>query len=131
MKKVAGKLRLTMAQYRELAAFAQFGSDLDDATKQALDLGSRTSEVLKQGQYQPMSVPHQVAIIYAVTNGYLNDIPVDQVKDFETKFHQFIDTQGKYLLEEIGAGNWGDDTEEIIKKAIKEFKQGYAGINRS
>jgi F-type H+-transporting ATPase subunit alpha len=131
MKKVAGKLRLTMAQYRELAAFAQFGSDLDDATKQALDLGSRTSEVLKQGQYQPMSVPHQVAIIYAVTNGYLNDIPVEQVKDFETKFHQFIDTQGKYLLEEIGAGNWGDNTEETIKKAIKEFKQGYAGTNRS
>ncbi|GAC1412685.1 MAG: F0F1 ATP synthase subunit alpha [Candidatus Doudnabacteria bacterium] len=125
MKKVAGKLRLTMAQYRELAAFAQFGSDLDDATKKSLDLGSRTSEVLKQGQYQPMSVAHQVAIIYAVTNGYLNDVPVEKVKDFETKFHQFIETQGKYILNEIGEGNWGDNTEEAIKKGITEFKQGY------
>jgi F-type H+-transporting ATPase subunit alpha len=125
MKKVAGKLRLTMAQYRELAAFAQFGSDLDEATKQSLDLGSRTAEVLKQGQYQPMSVAHQVAIIYAVTNGHLNDIPVEQVKDFEEKFHQFIETQGTYVLDEIGEGNWSDNTEEVLKKAITEFKQGY------
>lgn len=125
MKKVAGQLRLTMAQYRELAAFAQFGSDLDEATKKALDLGVRTAEVLKQGQYQPMSVAHQVAIIYAVTNGYLNDVPVEKVKDFENKFHQFIETQGKYLLKEIGDGNWSDTTPDVLKKAIEEFKQGY------
>ncbi len=126
MKKVAGKLRLTLAQYRELAAFAQFGSDLDEATKKLLDLGSRTTEVLKQGQYQPMTVAHQVAIIYAVTNGYLNDIPVDKVKEFENKYHQYLDTQAKYVLEAIGdKGNWPDDAEDILKRSITEFRQGY------
>lgn len=125
MKKVAGKLRLTMAQYRELAAFAQFGSDLDESTKKQLDLGSRTAEVLKQGQYRPMSVANQVAIIYAVTNGHLADIPVEKVADFEEKFHHFLSTQGKYVLDEILSGNWTEQTEEIIVKGIKEFKEGY------
>ena len=125
MKKVAGKLRLTMAQYRELAAFAQFGSDLDESTKKQLDLGSRTAEVLKQGQYRPMSVANQVAIIYAVTNGHLADIPVEKVADFEEKFHHFLSTQGKYVLDEILSGNWAERTEETIVKGIKEFKEGY------
>ena len=125
MKKVAGKLRLTMAQYRELAAFAQFGSDLDESTKKQLDLGSRTAEVLKQGQYRPMSVANQVAIIYAVTNGHLADIPVEKVADFEEKFHHFLSTQGKYVLDEILSGNWTEQTEETIVKGIKEFKEGY------
>ena len=125
MKKVAGKLRLTMAQYRELAAFAQFGSDLDESTKKQLDLGSRTAEVLKQGQYRPMSVANQVAIIYAVTNGHLADIPVEKVADFEEKFHHFLATQGKYVLDEILSGNWTEQTEETIVKGIKEFKEGY------
>ncbi len=125
MKKVAGKLRLTMAQYRELAAFAQFGSDLDESTKKQLDLGSRTAEVLKQGQYRPMSVANQVAIIYAVTNGHLADIAVEKVADFEEKFHHFLSTQGKYVLDEILSGNWTEQTEETIVKGIKEFKEGY------
>ncbi len=125
MKKVAGKLRLTMAQYRELAAFAQFGSDLDESTKKQLDLGSRTAEVLKQGQYRPMSVANQVAIIYAVTNGHLADIPVEKVAEFEEKFHHFLSTQGKYVLDEILSGNWTEQTEETIVKGIKEFKEGY------
>lgn len=125
MKKVAGKLRLTMAQYRELAAFAQFGSDLDESTKKQLDLGSRTAEVLKQGQYRPMSVANQVAIIYAVTNGHLADIAVEKVADFEEKFHHFLSTQGKYVLDEILSGNWTEQTEEVIVKGIKEFKEGY------
>jgi F-type H+-transporting ATPase subunit alpha len=116
MKKVAGKLRLTMAQYRELAAFAQFGSDLDETTKTQLELGSKTAEVLKQGQYQPQSVAQQVAIIYAVTNGHLADVPVEKVKDFEDKFHKFIETQGRYLLDEIKDGNWGDKTEDVLKE---------------
>ena len=125
MKKVAGKLRLTMAQYRELAAFAQFGSDLDESTKKQLDLGSRTTEVLKQGQYKPMPVANQVAIIYAVTNGYLSDIPVNKVADFEEKFHNFLNTQGKYVLDEVLSGNWTEKTEEALVKGIKEFKEGY------
>lgn len=126
MKKIAGMLRLTMAQYRELAAFAQFGSDLDEATKKQLSLGQRTAEVLKQGQYMPMSVAHQVAIIYAVTNGFLDDIPVEKVADFEAKFHQFIDTQGKDYLKAVAEGsNWDDSTIETLKKTINEFKQTY------
>ena len=125
MKKVAGKLRLTMAQYRELAAFAQFGSDLDETTKKQLDLGSRTAEVLKQGQYRPMSVANQVAIIYAVTNGHLSDVPVEKVHQFEEQFHNFLATQGSYVLDEINTGNWTEATEETIVKAIKEFKEGF------
>ncbi len=125
MKKVAGKLRLTMAQYRELAAFAQFGSDLDETTKKQLDLGSRTAEVLKQGQYRPMSIANQVAIIYAVTNGHLSDVPVEKVHQFEEQFHNFLATQGSYVLDEINSGNWTEETEETIVKAIKEFKEGF------
>ena len=125
MKKVAGKLRLTMAQYRELAAFAQFGSDLDETTKKQLDLGSRTAEVLKQGQYRPMSVANQVAIIYAVTNGHLADVPVEKVHQFEEQFHNFLATQGSYVLDEINTGNWTEATEETIVKGIKEFKEGF------
>lgn len=126
MKKIAGKLRLTMAQYRELAAFAQFGSDLDEATKKQLSLGQRTAEVLKQGQYMPMDVAHQVAILYAVTNGFMDDVPVDNVADFENKFHQYVATQGKEYLQAIGDGNnWDEKVEELLKKTIEEFKQGY------
>ncbi len=125
MKKVAGKMRLALAQYRELAAFAQFGSDLDETTRKDLDLGARTTEVLKQGQYQPMTVSHQVAVIYAVTNGFMDDVSVDKVKDFEQKFLKFLDTQGKYALQAIGKGDWDENIEETLKKAIKEFKQGY------
>jgi F-type H+/Na+-transporting ATPase subunit alpha len=125
MKKVAGKLRLSLAQYRELAAFSQFGSDLDEATKKQLDLGQRTSEILKQGQYQPMPVVHQVAIIYAASNGYLDDVAVDKVQDFKKRFLEFIDTQARYVIDEIGEGSWTDNTEEILKRAIKEFKESF------
>ncbi len=125
MKKVAGKMRLTLAQYRELAAFAQFGSDLDEATRKQLDLGARTSEVLKQGQYQPMSVAHQVAVIYAVINGYMDDIEVEKIMDFEEKFTKFLDTQGKAALQAIGKGDWDENIEQTLKKAIKEFKETY------
>ncbi len=123
MKKVAGKLRLAMAQYRELAAFAQFGSDLDPTTKQQLDLGVRTQEVLKQGQYQPMSVAHQVAILYAVTNGHLDDVPVEKVREWEERFHQFLDTQAKDVIDEISTTkDLAEGTESKLKKAIDDFK---------
>ncbi len=115
-----------MAQYRELAAFAQFGSDLDPTTKQILAIGQRTTEVLKQGQYRPMSMESQVAIIYAVTNGHLEEISIDKVKDFEEKFHQFMKTQGKDVLEEIrSTKDLAADTEAKLKQFIADFKQGY------
>jgi len=121
MKKVAGRLRLDLAQYRNVAAFAQFGSDLDEATKQQIERGKRVTEILKQGQYEPMSVAHQVAILYAVTNGYLDDVPVGEVKDWEKKFHQFM--QGQPVLQEITAKReLTPEIEEALKKSINEFK---------
>ncbi len=121
MKKVAGKLRLDMAQYRELAAFAQFGSDLDEATKQRIERGRRTTEVLKQGQYEPMSVAHQIAILYAVTNGYLDEVAVAEVQAWEKKFHAFMDKQA--VLNQIGEKReLTPEIEETLKQAISDFK---------
>lgn len=126
MKKVAGKLRLALAQYRELAAFAQFGSDLDEATRKQLELGRRTQEVLKQGQYLPMAIEHQVAVLYAVTNGLFNDVPVEKIKDFEEKFHGYLDVQVKGILGQIKESkDLQPQTEELLKKVISEFKQTY------
>src|SRR5204863_5056646 len=88
MKKVAGRLRLDLAQFRELEAFAAFASDLDAATKRQLERGARTVEILKQGQYKPMAVEQQVMAIYAVTNGFLDDVPVDSVREFERGLHE-------------------------------------------
>lgn len=122
MKQVAGRLRLDLAQYRNVAAFAQFGSDLDDATKQQIEKGKRVTEVLKQGQYEPMAVAHQVAILYAVTNGYLNDVPVDEVKDWEKRFHQFIKNQ-PVIKEIVEKKELNKEVEESLKQAIGEFKK--------
>jgi F-type H+-transporting ATPase subunit alpha len=126
MKQVAGKLRLELVQYRELAAFAQFGtSELDKATRAQLERGQRISEVLKQPQYVPMSLDKQVTILYAAINGYLDDVPVDKVISFEVSFHRFMEANhpevGKTINKdkEISA-----QTEEALKKAIAEFKQG-------
>src|SRR6184192_630898 len=91
MKQVAGTLRLELAQYRELAAFAQFGSDLDQATQRQLNRGKRLTEILKQPQYQPLPVEKQVAIIYAATNGYLDPVPVDRLRQYEEQLYRFFD----------------------------------------
>jgi len=127
MKQVAGKLRLELAQYRELAAFAQFGTaELDKATRAQLDRGQRIAEILKQPQYVPMPVEKQVMILYAAINGYIDDVPVDKVVAFEADFHRFIEANhpeiGKTIAreKEITA-----KTEEALKKAIQEFKQGF------
>ncbi len=101
MKQVAGKLRLDLAQYRELAAFAQFGSDLDEATKQQLERGKRLTELLKQGQYQPLPVEHQVAVIFAATNGYFDAIAVEDIPATEVAFHEFMKNRAAKLLESI------------------------------
>ncbi|MBI4180524.1 MAG: F0F1 ATP synthase subunit alpha, partial [Chloroflexi bacterium] len=129
MKKVAGRLRLELAQYRELAAFAQFGtSELDQATRAQLGRGQRITEVLKQGQYKPMPVEQQVIILYAAINGYLDDIPVNQAGPFETNLQRFMMANhpeiGKAIATEkdISAG-----TEEALKKALTEFKQSFKG----
>jgi F-type H+-transporting ATPase subunit alpha len=126
MKKVAGKLRLDLAQFRELEAFAQFGSDLDEATRKQIERGKRTVEILKQDQYAPMSVENQVAILYALSNGFLDDVSVEEIKKWENDFHKFMQTQQKEFLQELAEKK--ELTEEIVKKlekAIKEFKEIY------
>ncbi len=124
MKQVAGRLRLDLAQYRELEAFAQFGSELDQATQRQLARGARVVEVLKQPQYQPMPVEKQVAIIYAVTNGHLDDVPVEKIREWERGFHEFMDVRAPQVLREIRQGKVL--TEALIAKleaAIAEYKQ--------
>ncbi len=123
MKQVAGRLRLEYAQYRELEAFAQFGSDLDQATQRQLARGQRIVEVLKQPQYQPMAVEHQIAIIYAVTNGYLDDVEPAGVREWETDFHQFLSAQHEALLTAIRTKKQLDDelTAEL-KNAVERFR---------
>jgi F-type H+-transporting ATPase subunit alpha len=126
MKQVAGKLRLELVQYRELAAFAQFGtSELDKATRAQLERGQRISEVLKQPQYTPMSLDKQVTILYAAINGYLDDVPVDKVITFEVNFHRFMEANHPEIGETINKDKEiSEKTEEALKKAIAEFKQG-------
>ena len=123
MKQVAGRLRLEYAQYRELEAFAQFGSDLDQATQRQLARGQRIVEVLKQPQYQPMSVEKQIMIIYAVTNGYLDDVEPGAVREWETDFHEFVDARRPEVLEAIRKRRTLDDALIAdVKSAIEEFR---------
>ena len=125
MKQVAGRLRLELAQYRELAAFAQFGtSELDQATRDQLERGRRVTEVLKQTQCSPMSVEKQVLILYAAINGYLDDIAVEQVGAFETNFHRFMEANHPEIGETIAREkDVSAETEEALKAAIGDFKQ--------
>ncbi|MDH5760270.1 MAG: F0F1 ATP synthase subunit alpha [Gemmatimonadota bacterium] len=127
MKKVAGRLRLDLAQYRELEAFAQFGSDLDAATQRQLARGARTVEILKQPQYQPMTVESQVAVIYAVTNGYLDQVGVERVRVWELGFHQHMAARFQEVLDGIREGK--QLTEEIegkLVEAIKDYNEVFA-----
>ncbi len=125
MKQVAGKLRLDLAQYRELAAFSQFGAaELDKTTRAQLERGQRITEVLKQPQYAPMPLEKEVTILYAVINGYLDDVPVERVRAFEDGFHRFMETSHPEIGERIAAEKaLSDDIEEALKKAIAEFKE--------
>jgi F-type H+-transporting ATPase subunit alpha len=130
MRKVAGRLRLDLAQYRELAAFAQFGSDLDKATLAQLRRGERTVEVLKQGQFAPMPVERQVMIIYAATQGYLDDMPIETVKSFEQEFHAFIDEKYADLRHQLAATKVLDDALEAkLTAAIKDFKAKFVAAH--
>lgn len=123
MKKIAAPIRVELAQYRELAAFSQFGSELDADTKEKLAQGERIKEVLKQPQYQPMPVQYQVIIIYAVTNKYLLDIPVEDITRFEKEFFEFLDTKYPEIPNSIAeAKQISDEVDASLKKAIEEFK---------
>jgi len=125
MKQVAGTLRLEMAQYRELAAFAQFGSDLDAATQRQLARGQRLTEILKQPQYAPMDVEKQVAVIWAASNGYVDDIPVESVRHFESELLKFLENQGTTLAAIREKKTIDDALKTQLKTALDEFKQRY------
>ena len=127
MKSVAGTLRLELAQYRELAAFAQFGSDLDAATQRQLARGQRLTEILKQAQYVPMDVEKQVAVIWAASNGYVDDIGVDKLRAFEVELHKFLDnSKGSLLSAMRDKGKIDDDVKGQLQSALDEFKQRFA-----
>ncbi len=124
MKKVAGKLKLEMAQFRELEAFAQFSSDLDEATKAQIELGKRMVEILKQKQYSPISVAKQVATVFAVINGYLNDVGVDDVAKWEADFHEYLENSHDQLLEAIqSTGELSDEIVSKLKSVIEEYNK--------
>ena len=124
MRAVQRGLRADIAQYRELAAFAQFGSDLDKATQQQLRRGEKTIEVMKQPQYQPLSLVKEVVIIFAVTNGYLDDIPTPKVKDFERDLFRFMETQYRDLADSISTTKTFDkEIEAKARTMIEEFKK--------
>ncbi len=126
MKKVAGTLKLDQAQYRELEAFSKFGSDLDAATMAVLDKGKRNVEVLKQGQYSPVPVEKQVAIIYLGTNGLLKDIPVDKVKEFESQFLASLEQKHPEALESFRKGKLEDDAIEAVKAVAADIAKQYS-----
>ena len=126
MKKIAGKLRLDLAQFRELEAFAKFASDLDDATAAQITRGRRMVEILKQNQYVPMSTANQVLIIYAANQGYLDDIELESVKDFEVGLLEHFASKSPECIKEIeDTGNIGDDLAENMNKAIEAFKKSF------
>jgi F-type H+-transporting ATPase subunit alpha len=124
MKKVAGNLRLDLAQYRSLAAFAQFASDVDDTTKKQIERGARMVELLKQGQYNPMSVQKQVALIWAGTGGHLDDIPVAKIQAFEKSYLEYLESSYEKTLMAIAKEKAiSPETEEKLREAITNFKK--------
>ncbi len=126
MKQVAGRLRLDLAQYREMEAFAQFSSDLDAATQNQLARGERTVEILNQGQYLPMPVEHQIAVIFAVTNGYLDELPINRIKPWENGFHRYLDEQAADVMTDLREQKvLSDELSERLVGAIKTFSEGF------
>ena len=124
MKKVSGSIKLELAQYREMAAFAQFGSDLDVSTQNLLNRGSKLTELLKQDQYSPMTVAEQVISVFAGVKGYLDDLELNQIKDFERDFFAKISTSNSELIKKINSsGVLDEDAEKIITDSIEEFKK--------
>jgi F-type H+-transporting ATPase subunit alpha len=132
MRQVAGTLKLELAQYRELAAFAQFGSDLDKATQAQLNRGQRLVELLKQAQFTPLPFSKQILIIFAGTSGVLDDLPVDQVRDFEQALYQYVDTANPGILARIMKEKVLDDSLKAdLSKVIKEAKQQFVDARQA
>jgi F-type H+-transporting ATPase subunit alpha len=126
MKQVAGSLRLELAQYREMAAFAQFGSDLDQATQRQLSRGSRLVELLKQGQYEPQPVEKQILIIYAGTNGFVDQLPVTALKKYEQELFSFVESKHPDIFADIlKKRELDNDLRGKITKALEEFKDAF------
>lgn len=126
MKKVSGTLKLDLAQFRELEAFAQFGSDLDESTKKQLERGKRAVEVLKQPQYAPVATEDQVVVLYALTKGYLDEVPLDKIKEFESGLTEYARMNAKTFYKEVTAEKmWTDQGEEELKKVIGDFKNNF------
>jgi F-type H+-transporting ATPase subunit alpha len=126
MKSVAGTLKLDQAQYRELEAFAKFGSDLDKATLATLDKGAKNVEILKQGQYSPMPVEKQIAIIFCGTRGLLSKVPVNKVREFETEYLDFLELKHKDLLAALHKGVITSKEEDLLDKVATELAAKYA-----
>merc|ERR1712079_390519 len=127
MKQVAGSMKLELAQYREVAAFAQFGSDLDAATQQLLSRGVRLTELLKQGQYVPMPIEEQVAVIYCGVRGFLDKIDPAKITDFEKQFLAHVKGTQQALLDKIASdGMLTPDSDAALNKIVKDFISGYA-----
>ncbi|HET6245720.1 MAG: F0F1 ATP synthase subunit alpha [Bacteroidetes bacterium] len=126
MKKVAGTLKLDQAQYRELEAFAKFGSDLDAATKNVIEKGVRNVEILKQGQFSPMSVEKQIAIIYCGTKGLLKSVPAKNVKEFESQYLALLEAEHKNILADLKAGKFNDEITAVLDKAAKDVSAKFA-----
>jgi F-type H+-transporting ATPase subunit alpha len=125
MKKVAGTLKLDQAQYRELEAFSKFGSDLDAATKNVIDKGARNVEMLKQGQYSPVSVEKQVAIIYIGTKNLMRNVPVNKVREFENEFTSQLELRHPEVLAALKAGKFDDQLTGVLEKVAKELSGKY------
>ncbi len=127
IKKLSGGIRTALAQYRELAAFAQFASDLDDATREQLDHGERVTELMKQKQYQPMSISEQAAVIYASNEGFLSDVPVEKIGSFEEAYLRYLHDEQSDLMKEIDdTANYNDDIAGRLKLAVETFKQNHS-----
>ena len=123
MKKVAGSIKLELAQYREMAAFAQFGSDLDAATQKLLNRGSKLTELLKQSQYSPMTVADQVISVFTGVRGYLDDVELKDIKKFETQIIEKIKSDKPEIIENITkSGKLEEETEETLKNIIQTYK---------
>ncbi|HCW90427.1 MAG TPA: F0F1 ATP synthase subunit alpha, partial [Marinobacter sp.] len=123
MKKLGGNIRLALAQYRELAAFSQFASDLDEATRKQLEHGQRVTELMKQNQYSPMSVPEMGTVLFAANEGFLDDVEVDKVVKFEAQLLDWMRAEQKELLDQIGdEGKFNDDIAAGLKAALEKFK---------
>jgi F-type H+-transporting ATPase subunit alpha len=125
MKKVAGTLKLDLAQFRELEAFSKFGSDLDATTKRQLERGKRNVEILKQGQYQPVKVELQVAIIYCSTKGFIDNVPVEKVREFELQFSEVMMAAHAGVLADIRAGKLTDEVTSVLEKVAKDLSNTY------